>query len=113
MTATEDRIVDDPSAGAGDPSSSTGRWPVEAGRYRPVVARACPRAHRSTVVRRLLGVEGAISMGICGSVHDVRSWTFDLDGGGPLGDGTAPGLVAAGEEVPAGHGAEVAVTASA
>ncbi|MEO6530272.1 MAG: glutathione S-transferase family protein [Specibacter sp.] len=57
-------------------------YPVEAGRYRLVVARACPWAHRSTIVRRLLGLEDAISLGVCGPVHDVRSWTFDLDEGG-------------------------------
>jgi glutathionyl-hydroquinone reductase len=54
-------------------------YPVEAGRYRLVVARACPWAHRSTIVRRLLGLEDAISIGVCGPTHDVRSWTFDLD----------------------------------
>ena len=80
-TYVEDRVVDDAGAREGDPSSS-GRWPVEAGRYRLVVARACPWAHRSTIVRRLLGLEGAISMGICGPTHDARSWTFDLDAGG-------------------------------
>lgn len=57
-------------------------YPVEAGRYRLVVSRACPWAHRSTIVRRLLGLEEAISIGVCGPTHDVRSWTFDLDSGG-------------------------------
>ncbi|MGO4384080.1 glutathione S-transferase family protein [Specibacter sp. RAF43] len=57
-------------------------YPVQAGRYRLVVARACPWAHRSTIVRRLLGLEEAISIGVCGPTHDVRSWTFDLDPGG-------------------------------
>lgn len=57
-------------------------WPVEAGRYRLVVSRACPWANRAIIVRRLLGLEDAISMGICGPTHDVRSWTFDLDPGG-------------------------------
>ncbi len=54
-------------------------WPVESGRYRLVVSRACPWAHRAVIVRRLLGLEDALSMGICGPVHDERSWTFDLD----------------------------------
>jgi putative glutathione S-transferase len=31
------------------------------------------------IVRRLLGLENALSMGICGPEHDWRSWTFDLD----------------------------------
>jgi glutathionyl-hydroquinone reductase len=57
-------------------------YPVEAGRYRLVVARACPWANRAVIVRRLLGLEDAISMGLCGPVHDARSWTFDLDPGG-------------------------------
>jgi glutathionyl-hydroquinone reductase len=57
-------------------------YPVEAGRYRLVVARACPWANRAIIVRRLLGLEDALSMGVCGPVHDERSWTFDLDPGG-------------------------------
>jgi putative glutathione S-transferase len=56
-------------------------WPLEAGRYRLVVARGCPWANRTMIVRRLLGLEGALSLGICGPVHDWRSWTFDLDPG--------------------------------
>ncbi|MFB9375387.1 glutathione S-transferase family protein [Kineococcus gynurae] len=54
-------------------------YPVEAGRYRLVVSRACPWANRAIIVRRLLGLEEALSMGVCGPTHDERSWTFDLD----------------------------------
>ena len=68
----EDRITADPDA----------QWPVEPGRYRLVVAWACPWANRSIIVRRLLGLEDVLSMGICGPTHDERSWTFDLDPGG-------------------------------
>jgi putative glutathione S-transferase len=57
-------------------------WPVAAGRYRLVAARACPWASRAIIVRRLLGLEDAISLGLCGPTHDERSWTFDLDPGG-------------------------------
>jgi putative glutathione S-transferase len=57
-------------------------WPVEPGRYRLVAARACPWANRTIIVRRLLGLEDAISLGLCGPTHDERSWTFDLDPGG-------------------------------
>ncbi len=56
-------------------------YPVESGRYRLVVSRACPWANRAIIARRLLGLENAISMGICGPTHDERSWTFDLDPG--------------------------------
>jgi glutathionyl-hydroquinone reductase len=57
-------------------------YPVEPGRYRLVVSRACPWANRSIIVRRLLGLEDVLSMGVCGPTHDERSWTFDLDPGG-------------------------------
>ncbi|MBB3036124.1 glutathione S-transferase family protein [Hoyosella altamirensis] len=57
-------------------------FPVEPGRYRLVAARACPWANRAVIVRRLLGLEDAFSLGLCGPVHDARSWTFDLDPGG-------------------------------
>jgi putative glutathione S-transferase len=57
-------------------------YPVEPGRYRLIAARACPWANRTIIVRRLLGLEDVISMGLCGPTHDERSWTFDLDRGG-------------------------------
>ena len=57
-------------------------YPVEPGRYRLIAARACPWANRTIIVRRLLGLENVISMGLCGPTHDKRSWTFDLDPGG-------------------------------
>ncbi|EMQ98480.1 glutathione S-transferase family protein [Paeniglutamicibacter gangotriensis] len=92
----QDRIVADPDAvrTSGEPNEgSIGTvhgglaegaelWPVEAGRYRLVAARACPWANRAIIVRRLLGLEDAISLGTPGPVHDARSWTFDLDPGG-------------------------------
>ncbi|WP_018156201.1 glutathione S-transferase family protein [Demetria terragena] len=56
-------------------------WPVEAGRYRLVAARACPWANRTIIVRRLLGLEPVLSMGLTGPTHDSDSWTFDLDPG--------------------------------
>ncbi|WP_418277360.1 glutathione S-transferase family protein [Isoptericola jiangsuensis] len=57
-------------------------YPVETGRYRLVAARACPWANRAIIVRRLLGLEDAISLALAGPTHDERSWTFDLDPGG-------------------------------
>jgi glutathionyl-hydroquinone reductase len=54
-------------------------YPVQPGRYRLVIARACPWANRAAIVRRLMGLEDVLSMGIAGPVHDERSWTFDLD----------------------------------
>ena len=90
----EDRIVADPDAVRALPapppskvgsvgfglSAAAQAWPVEPGRYRLVAANACPWANRTVIVRRLLGLEDAISLGRPGPVHDVRSWTFDLEG---------------------------------
>jgi glutathionyl-hydroquinone reductase len=79
-----DYITDRITRDGRDPSTGSGQrvWPVEPGRYRLVVSRACPWASRAIVVRRLLGLEDAIGMGVCGPTHDERSWTFDLDPGG-------------------------------
>jgi putative glutathione S-transferase len=57
-------------------------FPVEPNRYRLVVSRACPWANRAIIVRRLMGLEDVLSMGVAGPTHDARSWTFDLDPGG-------------------------------
>jgi len=57
-------------------------FPVAAGRYRLVAARACQWANRTIIVRRLLGLEDALSLGLPGPTHDADSWTFDLDPGG-------------------------------
>jgi len=57
-------------------------YKVEPGRYRLVAARACPWANRAIIVRRLLGLEHVLGMGLTGPTHDERSWTFDLDPGG-------------------------------
>ncbi|MFH8798506.1 glutathione S-transferase family protein [Streptomyces sp. NPDC017936] len=57
-------------------------WPVEAGRYRLVVSRACPWASRAVISRRLLGLEDALSLAIADPIQDDRSWRFTLDPGG-------------------------------
>ena len=63
--------------GGHDPITDT--FPVEPGRYRLIAAKACPWANRTIIVRRLLGLDDAISLGLPGPTHDARSWTFDLD----------------------------------
>src|SRR5947208_8879006 len=57
-------------------------YPVEPGRYRLIAARACPWANRAIIVRRLLGLEDVLEMGLAGPTHDEHSWRFDLDPGG-------------------------------
>jgi glutathionyl-hydroquinone reductase len=63
-------------------TAAAGGYSVEPGRYRLIASRACPWANRAIIVRRLLGLEPVLSMGLCGPTHDERSWTFDLDPGG-------------------------------
>jgi len=67
-----DRITADGSSG----------WPAEPGRYRLVVSLACPWAHRSVIVRRLLGLEEAISLAVVDPIRDEKGWRFTLDDGG-------------------------------
>lgn len=82
LTRTGGEPVDG-RAGIGKESPADApRWPVEADRYRLVAAKACPWANRAIIVRRLLGLEDALGLGLTGPTHDRRSWTFDLDEGG-------------------------------
>ncbi|HEX2418298.1 MAG TPA: glutathione S-transferase C-terminal domain-containing protein [Micromonosporaceae bacterium] len=74
-----DRITIHSRSQPGAGPDQHGRWPVEAGRYRLVVSLACPWAHRALIVRRLLGLEAAISVGVVDPVRDERGWRFTLD----------------------------------
>lgn len=82
-TYIEDRIVSSVAPGSAPQPTDSDEfyWPVEAGRYRLMAARACPWAHRTVITRRLLGLEDSISLGLAGPTHDWRSWVFDLDPG--------------------------------
>lgn len=52
--------------------------PAEPGRYRLFVSYACPWAHRSLIVRRLLGLEDAIGLGVVDPIRDERGWRFPV-----------------------------------
>ena len=57
-------------------------YPVEAGRYVLYVCLACPWAHRSIIVRRLLGLQDALPMRVVDPLRDDKGWRFTLDEGG-------------------------------
>lgn len=62
-------------------------WPVEAGRYRLVINRACPWAHRVVIVRRLMGLDDAISLAVTDpiqeTIDDDYHWVFTSATGSP------------------------------
>lgn len=52
----------------------------EAGRYHLYVSLACPWAHRTLIVRKLLGLESVISCSIVDPIRDERGWAFRAPG---------------------------------
>jgi putative glutathione S-transferase len=69
-----DRVTADGSSGL----------PAEAGRYHLYVSLACPWAHRTIIVRRLKGLEDAISMTVVDPERDERGWRFSSSEPDPL-----------------------------
>ncbi len=61
------------------------RYSPEAGRYHRYTSRACPWAHRTTLVRWLLGLEDAISVDVFDPVRRDLGWQFT-----PQKDGCTP-----------------------
>jgi putative glutathione S-transferase len=61
-----DRITADGSSG----------YRAEAGRYHLYVSLACPWAHRAIIVRRLLGLEGVVSMSVVDPIRNEKGWAF-------------------------------------
>ncbi|WP_210184570.1 glutathione S-transferase family protein [Alkalicoccus daliensis] len=56
--------------------------PVEPGRYRLLWSAACPWAHRAVIVRKVLGLENAISLGTASPMRPQAGrvdWEFSLD----------------------------------
>ena len=54
---------------------STG-FPAQAGRYHLYISWACPWAHRSAIVRSLLGLTDVISLSAVDPIRDGRGWAF-------------------------------------
>ena len=51
-------------------------YPAEAGRYHLYISLACPWAHRSAIVRALLGLQDVVSMSVVDPIRDGRGWAF-------------------------------------
>ncbi len=65
--------------------ANPGELPVEADRYRLIWSEICPWAHRSVIVRSLLGLENVISLGTVAPLRPNLprvDWDFSLDSDG-------------------------------
>ncbi len=51
-------------------------FPAEAGRYHLYISWACPWAHRTAIVRALLGLTEVVSLSAVDPVRDGRGWAF-------------------------------------
>lgn len=60
-------------------------FPAEAGRYHLYISWACPWAHRTAVLRKLKGLEDAVSLSSVGAYMGDGGWTFS-DGSGAFPD---------------------------
>ncbi|MBV9103131.1 MAG: glutathione S-transferase family protein [Candidatus Eremiobacteraeota bacterium] len=49
---------------------------LEPGRYHLYVSWACPWAHRTIIVRRLMGLENAVGMTVVDPIRDQHGWAF-------------------------------------
>ena len=68
-----DPLDDQFPSGSKDSPRDVPVWDAEPGRYRLIAARACPWAHRSIIVRTLLGLEDVISWGAHGQARAAIS----------------------------------------
>lgn len=75
-TTFHDRVEDEPDAD----------FPAEAGRYHLYVSYACPWAHRTLMVRKLMGLEDTIDVSVVHPHMLEDGWTFDTNFAGTTGD---------------------------
>ena len=59
---------------------------AEAGRYHLYISWACPWAHRTAIMRRLKGLEDAISLSVVSTEIDQNSWEFSEEEAGATAD---------------------------
>jgi putative glutathione S-transferase len=62
-------------------------FPAEAGRYHLYVSLACPWAHRTLIIRRLKGLEEAITLSVVDPFMGEQGWSFST------GPGCIPDMV--------------------
>jgi putative glutathione S-transferase len=77
-------------------------YPLAPGRYHLYLSWACPWAHRSVIVRELMGLEDAIGVSVVDPYRDSRGWEFT---GGEYTNNAEPftRLAAAYEETESGY----------
>ncbi|MFG1999018.1 glutathione S-transferase family protein [Spirillospora sp. NPDC048911] len=74
---TDGRFVRQPNRFTGTiTADGSSGYPAESGRYRLLVSYACPWAHRSLIVRALLGLDEVIGLGVVDPLRDERGWRF-------------------------------------
>ena len=69
--------------GWGDPDAPAS-FPAEAGRYHLYISRACPWAHRTALVRRLMGVEDVVSLSVVEPERYDEGWEFSEECPDPI-----------------------------
>jgi putative glutathione S-transferase len=74
-------VIADGSAGP----SGIGGFKAEANRYHLYVSLACPWAHRTTIYRKLKGLEDMISLSVVHPFMGDKGWTF-AEGAGVIAD---------------------------
>jgi putative glutathione S-transferase len=57
-------------------ADGSSQYPAEAGRYHLYISLACPWAHRTLIVRHLLGLDEVVSVSVVDPVRDERGWAF-------------------------------------
>jgi putative glutathione S-transferase len=56
--------------------SGDSRFPAASGRYHLYISLACPWAHRTLIVRHLLGLNAVVGVTVVDPVRDERGWAF-------------------------------------